>query len=210
MVLLVLAVIWGVLLVSWLRSRTDGGLYDSVTSFRRHLSVLARAVPVTVAPAHRLRGGPVRGARPDLYRLSTLYRQPVRRGPSPLRGYGDRSTVGAAGGLRVGRRPPSAAAVRRRQAQKRRRDVLFALFAGVLGTLLVALILRLKVIWAVQVAFDTFFFVYLALLIRIGRLASERAMRLAFVHPRHQVGRSQPAYQLSQGYGELSLRRAAN
>ncbi|HEX4865029.1 MAG TPA: hypothetical protein VFV02_13230, partial [Acidimicrobiales bacterium] len=60
-VLLVLAIIWGVLLVSWLRSRTEGTFSDSVGTFRRHLSVLERAAPSTVAPANRLRSGPVAG-----------------------------------------------------------------------------------------------------------------------------------------------------
>ena len=61
MVLLVLAIIWGVLLVSWLRSRTEGTFSDSVGTFRRHLNVLERTTPSIVAPANRLRSGPVAG-----------------------------------------------------------------------------------------------------------------------------------------------------
>ncbi len=57
MVLLVLAIVWGVLLVSWLRSRRQDTAYDSVGTFRRHLTVLERAAPPTVVPANRLRTG---------------------------------------------------------------------------------------------------------------------------------------------------------
>ncbi|MDQ6613206.1 MAG: hypothetical protein M3083_00175 [Actinomycetota bacterium] len=55
-VLLVLAVIWvAVIAVPLVRAKTEGKLGDSIGSFRRHLSVLERAAPMTVAPANRLR-----------------------------------------------------------------------------------------------------------------------------------------------------------
>jgi hypothetical protein len=192
-VLLVLAVVWLVLLVSWFRSRTDGSFSDSVSSFRRHLTVLERATPGTVRPANRLRSGPVAG------------RQPMRPGPALRTGYASRSMVGAAGFRRL-----SPAALRRRQAQRRRRDVFFALLAGVIGTFVVALIPGLKIMWPVQLAFDALFLVYLALLVRMRNLAAERAVKLTFIPPPRRAGRPQPAYDLSRDYGELSLRRAAN
>ena len=56
MVLLVLAGIWvAVIAVPLVRAKTEGKMGDSIGSFRRHLSVLERAAPLTVAPANRLR-----------------------------------------------------------------------------------------------------------------------------------------------------------
>ena len=56
MVLLVLAGIWvAVIAVPLVRARTEGKLGDSIGSFRRHLTVLERAAPLTVVPANRLR-----------------------------------------------------------------------------------------------------------------------------------------------------------
>jgi hypothetical protein len=61
-VLGVLAGIWAFVLGAPLvRAKARGTLGDSVGSFRRHLSVLERAAPTTVAPANRLRGA---GSRP--------------------------------------------------------------------------------------------------------------------------------------------------
>ncbi len=45
MVLVILAVVWAVYLVSWLRSRTETRSVNSISSFNRHLSVLERAGP---------------------------------------------------------------------------------------------------------------------------------------------------------------------
>ena len=211
MVLVVLAIIWGVLLVSWLRSRTGGTFSDSVGTFRRHLSVLERTAPVTVAPANRLRSGPV-GDRQPLYR-QPLYRQPVRQLPPYRVGYGTRPGGVAVGhGARPGSglRPPSPAAIRRRQAQKRRRDVFFTLLAAVVGTFLVALIPGLSVMWGVQVTADILFLGYVALLVRMRNLAAERELKLTFVPPPARVPRARPGYDLGRDYSDLSLRRAAN
>ncbi|HEY3811165.1 MAG TPA: hypothetical protein VGL49_07005 [Acidimicrobiales bacterium] len=192
MVLLVLAIVWGVLLVSWLRSRTEGTFYDSVGTFRRHLSVLERAAPATMAPANRLRSGPIAG------RVVSAYR------PAPARLTG-RPVAG------IGRRPATAAALRRRQTQKRRRDVFFALLAGVVGSFLLAMIPGLSIMWSVQVLFDLMLAGYVALLIRIRNLAAERELKLTFMPPPARVARSRPAYDLgTSGYGDVGLRRAAN
>jgi hypothetical protein len=80
----------------------------------------------------------------------------------------------------------------------------------VIGTFAVALVLGLKAMWAVQVVFDALFFGYVALLIRMRRLAAERAMKLTFMPPPRRASRPEPAYDLSRDYGELSLRRVAN
>ncbi len=44
-----------VIAVPLVRAKTEGKLGDSIGSFRRHLSVLERAAPLTVIPANRLR-----------------------------------------------------------------------------------------------------------------------------------------------------------
>ena len=203
MVLLVLAIVWAVLLVSWLRSRTDGTLLGlgwhvppppdrAGASRARHRDAGQPAAqrpgrrpwPAALPPA-----GPVRG--------------PAARLPGPA---ADRCSDSAAPA-----RPPVAPAVRRRrQAQKRRRDVFFALLAGVVGTFLVALIPGLSVMWAVQVSFDVVFVGYVALLVRMRNLAAERELKLTFMPQPARAARARPAYDLGRDYGELSLRRAAN
>jgi hypothetical protein len=202
-ILLVLAVVWGVLLFSWLRSRTQGTFSDPVVTFRRHLSVLERATPTTVAPANRLRSGSTAGRTIPAYR-------PVSPATAWRPGSGPRP---ASGVNRNPLRPPSAAAFRRRQAQKRRRDVLFVLLGGMICTLLVAVASGLAAAWAIQVLFDVALVGYVALLIRMRNLAVERELKLAYLTPPAQSRgvRPRPAYEFGGAdYGELALRRAAN
>jgi hypothetical protein len=53
-VLIILAIVWAAVLVPpWLRNRSESRPADSITSFRRQLSVLERTTPGTVAPASR-------------------------------------------------------------------------------------------------------------------------------------------------------------
>jgi hypothetical protein len=55
-VLLVLAVIWGAVLIPWLRSvRSESRPADSIGNFRHQLSVLRKTGPSVVAPANPLR-----------------------------------------------------------------------------------------------------------------------------------------------------------
>jgi hypothetical protein len=201
-VLLVLAIIWGVLLVSWLRSRTEGTLSDSVGTFRLHLSVLERAAPSTVAPANRLRSGPVAGR-------STI---PPYRSGAPIRGQriGPSTRVASAPAPAVARRPSGESIMRRRRSQKRRRDVFFALAAGVFGSLMLAVLSGVSAMWSVQVFFDLVLTGYVALLIRMRNMAAERELKLTFM-PQAPRPRPRPSYDLGvSGYGDLDLRRAAN
>lgn len=202
MVLLVLAIIWGVLLVSWLRSRTEGTFSDSVGTFRRHLSVLERAAPSTVTPANRLRSGPVAGrATIPPYRPSSTIRG-QRIGPS--------SRPAAPAAPAAALRPSGESVMRRRRSQKRRRDVFFALAAGVFGSLLLAVMSGVSAVWSVQVLFDLLLTGYVALLIRMRNLAAERELKLTFM-PQSARPRPRPAYDLGvSGYGDLDLRRTAN
>jgi hypothetical protein len=206
-VLLVLAIVWGVLLVSWLRSRSERTFSDSVGTFRRHLTVLERATPATVTPANRLRSGPIGGLRIPPYRpVAPSHRPgaPDVAGPRPV-GLARPASTRPARGLR----PPTAARLRHRQAQRRRRDVLFALLAGAIGSFLLVLIPGVSVMWPVQILFDVLLIGYIALLIRMRNLAAEKELKLTFLPPQ-QATRPRPSYDFGGGYGDLEFRRAAN
>lgn len=198
LVLLVLAVIWGILLVSWLRSRTEGGLSDSVGTFRRHLHVLERAAPSTVIPANRLGNRPSAGRIPP-YRGATPI--PGQRIGAPVR----RAPLQAAP---PARRMPSQASLRKRQSQKRRRDVFVALLAGTIGSLALAIIPGLSIMWSVQVLFDILLVGYVALLIHIRNLAAERELKLTRLPRARSLSRPQPSYDFGGGYG--GVERVAN
>ena len=186
MVLLLLALIWGALLVSWLRSRTATTFSDSVGTFRRHLNVLERTTPVSVRPANRL-------YEPRARQIGSTY---AARPAGP-----GRITRPMAG---------NAAALRRRQAQKRRRDVFFALLAGAVGALALALVPGLGIMWSVQVLFDILLGSYCAILIRLRNMAAEREMKLRYMPSARTSPRMRPTYDFGAGYGDLELRRAAN
>lgn len=181
-VLLVLAGIWvAVIAVPLVRAKTEGKLGDSIGSFRRHLSVLERAAPMTVAPANRMRlphaAGTIGPYRPP---VATPGRVPQGRG-------------------------------RRQQAQKRRRDVLMGLVVAMVGSALLAMIPGLSVMWTVNVVVDVLFVGYVALLVRMRNVAAEREMKLTFLPasrpiPIRGYGDGQPA---AAGLAELA-RRAAN
>jgi hypothetical protein len=203
-VLLVLAIVWGVLLVSWLRSRSERTFSDSVGTFRRHLTVLERATPATVAPANRLRSGPrwAPGAT----------KGPGYRPLAPtVRGHRPGTLARSASGRPLGASPrtPNAARLRHRQAQRRRRDVLFALLAGTVGSFLLVLIPGVSVMWPVQILFDLLLAGYIFLLIRMRNLAAERELKLTFLPP-PRAARPRPSYDFGGGYGDVEFRRAAN
>lgn len=213
MVLLLLLALWGALLVSWLRSRSTGTFSDSVGTFRRHLGVLERATPSVVTPANRLygqRSGRGRaGAGAAAARVSQMASSTHVAGASQRAGFSSRAAVSPAG-RRLS--PPVAAsgsALRRRQARKRRRDVFFALIAGALGSLALALIPGLGVMWAVQAVFDILLVGYCAVLVRLRNAAAERELKLAYMPSARPGRRLAPTYDFGAGYGELELRRAA-
>ena len=123
MVLLVLAIVWGVLLVSWLRSRRQDTA--SLTRSARSADTSRCWSELRRPPSRRPTGSVLVGSPGHVipaYRPRGVLRGPV----IPAGSWSER---------RRGLRPPSAAALRRRQAQKRRRDVFFALLAGVVGSL---------------------------------------------------------------------------
>lgn len=186
MVLLLLALIWGALLISWLRSRSASTFSDSVGSFRRHLNVLERTTPTTVRPANRLSDPGPRYASAGAFTTG-----------SPAR----RSRPVAA----------NAVALRRRQAQKRRRDVFFALVAGTVGFFALALLPGLSILWSAQVLFDILLCSYVAILVRLRNQAAEREMKLRYMSSARPAARGRRTYDFgAAGYGDLELRRAAN
>jgi hypothetical protein len=193
-VLLLLALVWGALLVSWLRSRTATTFSDSVGTFRRHLTVLEKATPTSVRPANRLNDRPA----PSQSATVRAFQGPV--GPRSLSPSGRLSRPGAA----------NASVLRRRQAQKRRRDVFFALTAGAVGSLLLALIPGLSVMWAAQIVFDLLLGSYCAILVKLRNAAAERELKLRFMPGAQPRRRLQPGYEFAGGYGDLEWRRAAN
>lgn len=205
MVLLVLALVWGALLISWLRSRSVNTFGDSVGTFRRDLTVLQRATPNTVRPANRLRDGHGRSQAG-----SGLRAVPAIRG-TRIEAAPDRDPVGrrASTGARLTRPVAgNSAALRRRQVQKRRRDVFFALLAGAAGSLVLALVPGMSIMWPVQLLFDVLLGGYVAVLVHLRNLAAERELKLRFI-PAHRAAR-RPAYEFgAAGYGDLELRRAA-
>lgn len=151
MLLVVLAGIWGAVLVSFLRGRAEERPADSIGTFRRQLNVLQRTAPAVVAPANRL--------RPSL--------------PQPAAVIGPARPVYA--------RSVSPEALRRRHVQKRRRDVFLTLLAGIAVTFVLGLVPALRVLWKFNVALDVLFVVYVGLLMRMRAVAAEREMKVRFL-----------------------------
>ena len=112
MVLMILAVVWGVFLIPQvLRARADRGPADSIGSFRNQLSMIERSLPEGSARITHLNAA--RRAQPAMPAYGGGYQ--------PVAGY----------------RPPS-----RSELQRRRRDVLLALLAAVVVTLAMGLVFK--------------------------------------------------------------------
>jgi hypothetical protein len=201
-VLIVLAIAWGAVLVFWLRSRAEGAAFnDSVGLFHRHLRVLERTAPSTLAAANRLRArddGPiplssharVRAGQPAEYATRRVGPGAPRRNaaavPAPLRPRG----------------VPSASAARRRASQRRRRDVLFVLTVLVVATAVLAVGTGSHLFVVAQLVCDAALAGYVALLVRLRTVAAERDMSLRLLE--------RPARPAYATYGDLALRRVAN
>ena len=184
MVLLVLAGIWiAVIAVPLVRAKTEGKLGDSIGSFRRHLSVLERAAPLTVVPANRMH-------LPRSHASAAIgpYRPPMAQ-QTPQ-----------------GRAPT---ARKRQQAQKRRRDVLMGLVVAMAGSAVLAMIPGLSIMWLVNVFVDVLFVAYVALLVRMRNVAAEREMKLTFLPTARPVPARYEASPAAVGLADLA-RRAAN
>lgn len=162
MVLLVLALIWAVVLIPpALRNRAEGRPSDSIVAFRRQLAVLNRAGPrvpgADPAASPRMRSGT--GSRAAA----------VPQGPATMAAMAARS-----GGA-------SRASLARRRTARRRRDVLVALLAAAVGTLVLGAVPALRFLWVAHVVVDVLLVAYVALLIRQRNLVAERAQKVRFL-----------------------------
>ncbi len=207
MVLLLLALVWGALLVSWIRSRSSGTYSDSVGTFNQHLRVIQRTTPTGVRP---IGGAPVAERYP--------YSSGVARSSlNPSSSYRPGPAVGRPGYRSGYMGATNSAALRRRQARKRRRDVFFALSAGTFGSFCLALLTGSGGMWAIQLLFDVSLGLYVALLVRMRNLAAERELKVRFMPGSVPSAMPRRARQVpasydfgADGYGELEFRRAAN
>lgn len=84
--------------------------------------------------------------------------------------------------------------------------------AGVVGSMLLAVVSGVSAVWSVQVLFDLLLTGYVTLLVRMRNLEAERELKLTYMPPAApRARRRKPAYDLGvNGYGDLDLRRAAN
>lgn len=194
MILLVLAVLWAGVLVFWLRSRNQGqgAFADSVGTFHRHLRSIERTAPVAIPPANRLRSVTSSSPSPPSQR-----RYPTASPTIPM-------------ARPVGARPPAAGRVapppglaRRREQRRRRRDVLFGLTVAFVVTLLLAVATGSSAMLYLQLLSDAALASYVALLVRLRNLATERDMKLRVLQRPVRPG-------ARAGYGELTLRQVAN
>jgi hypothetical protein len=199
LVLLVLAGIWAAVLIPpAVRARAEGRPGDSISNFRRQLTVLRRTGP------HRASlngGGRVAGAdhwyRPHASSsaLTTVH--------GPLRS----SRTAPVGSPRVGGRPahaPSPTSAARSRTIRRRRDVLTALLVACVATLALGLLFSIGIMLVAHVVADVLLVAYVALLVHQRNVAAERDMKVRFLPQPHRLDpallRAEPAL----------LRRSAN
>ena len=108
----------------------------------------------------------------------------------------EKATPGPWGHSTIGRSQasyaPTAAAARRTSATKRRRDVVFALLAGMAGSRLLGLIPALRVMLGLHLVLDILFVAYLTMLARVRTIAVEREMKVRYL-PERAVYGGEPA-----------------
>jgi hypothetical protein len=198
----IIVVAWVVILIpGFLRRRSAGDATGSISHFHRQLRILEHSAPKPiVAPAYRLRAdggvgpsdagrttGPptltVVGAR-DLPRpaLAFLAEDPPLSPASPASG------PVAEEGTFVGIvSPPDAAgrtdAMSRRLARRRRRDTLGVLILATLASFMIGFLPGASVAWVATAIFGVALAAYVALLVRLRRLAEERERKLLYLRP---------------------------
>ena len=193
MVLLVLAGIWAAVLIPpALRARAEGRPGDSISTFRRQLTVLRRTGP------H------MGGAGGDHWYRPHTPAQPLMPVHGPMRA----STFAAAPPVyrpaAYAGRPASAAAASRSRTIRRRRDVFTALIVAVVVTLVLGLLPMFRILLFAHVVADILLVAYVALLVRQRNAAAERDLKVRFLPQPHRLDpallRAEPAL----------LRRSAN
>jgi hypothetical protein len=173
LVLLILVVVWAAVLgPSFLRRRFDRRSGDSIGEFHRHLRVLRRTGPTLVNPVFKL--------------TTSLPDQSSR-----LRARN--AAVGGTGLILI--RPdaaPSRAVAAGSQAQrpdryfrpeacKRRRDVLLGMVSVIVGTGLLGAIPVLRPLLGLTAFVLVVSALYVMMLVRLGRRATERAAKLRYL-----------------------------
>ena len=204
MVLLVLAGIWAAVLIPpAVRARAEGRPGDSISNFRRQLTVLRRTGP------HRasLSGGGRAAGGDHWYRphASAPSLAPVH-GPVRPRGTAPVATRRVQAVPMHTARPQSSAAASaaRSRTIRRRRDVLSALLVAVFATLVLGVVLSMGVMLIAHVVADVLLVAYVALLVHQRNVAAERDMKVRFLP---QAQRFDPALLRAE---PALLRRSAN
>ena len=198
MVLLVLAGIWAAVLIPpAVRARAEGRPGDSISNFRRQLTVLRRTGP----HATRMAGGD------HWYRshASAPSLAPVH-GPVRPRGAAPTGPRRAQAVPTYAARPQStaAASAARSRTIRRRRDVLSALLVAALATLVLGVLFSMGIMLIAHVVADILLVAYVALLIHQRNVAAERDMKVRFLP---QAPRLDPALLRAE---PALLRRSAN
>lgn len=196
MVLLVLAGIWAAVLIPpAVRARAEGRPGDSISNFRRQLTVLHRTTP----HAGRSGAGDLRRFHAPAAAVTPVHgplrSTPVRSGPAG-RSAAVRPQAAALRGV-----APSAS---RNRTIRRRRDVLTALLVAVVATLILGVLLGSGLVWGAQLLADVLLVAYVALLVHQRNVAAERDMKVRFLP---QAARLEPALLRAE---PALLRRSAN
>ncbi len=199
MVLLVLAGIWAAVLIPpAVRARAEGRPGDSISNFRRQLTVLRRTGP------HRASlNGSTRHAGGDHW-----YRSHVAPGAlTPVHGPMRSTRIVSPAVNRMparGVRMPAPASAARSRTIRRRRDVLTALLVASVATLALGLLFSMGIMMVAHVVADVLLVAYVALLVHQRNVAAERDMKVRFLPQTHRLDpallRAEPAL----------LRRSAN
>lgn len=198
----IIAVAWVVILIpGFLRRRSASDATGSISHFHHQLRILEHSAPKPiVAPAYRLRAdggagradagrttGPptltVVGAR-DLPRpaLAFLAEDPPLTPASPAF-----APVDEEGTFARSASSPDATrrtdAISRRLARRRRRDTLGVLILVVLTSFMIGFLPGASVAWVATAIFGVALAAYVALLVRLRRLAEERERKLHYLRP---------------------------
>ncbi len=204
--LVVLALIWvAVLVPPVIRARSEGRPADSISAFRRQLTVLRRTHP------HAARGLIPERPRAHAYAPGA---------GAPVTSLAARRSAGSNGLRPVA---PQALAVAglptsRARTLRRRRDVFVVLLASVGITLVMSLLLGTRTLLYLNLVVDLLLVAYVALLIRQRGARAEQDMKVRFL-PGAQAepamyrrsAQAEPAmYRRPTAVGPALLRRSAN
>ena len=195
MVLLVLAGLWAAVLIPpAVRARAAGRPGDSISNFRRQLSVLRRTGP----QVGRVAGGDHWYRHTSTANLAPVHGPLRPRTAAPARRPQARPVVAM--------RPQTSSmtSAARSRTIRRRRDVLSALVAASLATLVLGLLPAFRVMLLAHLVADVLLAAYVALLVHQRNIAAERDMKVRFLPQAHRLDpallRAEPAL----------LRRSAN